>query len=87
MEMKRKPVVFNMQDPFQVKLLEHAEKQTNYSAYIKRLIQRDMEAPEYSSPTNPETLPYPASSSNEPETVWISVTAKGARFSPSLPKR
>jgi hypothetical protein len=40
---KRKGVVFNIQDPDQVKLYEHAEKRSNFSAYIKRLIQRDMD--------------------------------------------
>lgn len=39
----RKIVVFNLLDPYQSKLMEHIEKQSNFSAYIKRLIQRDME--------------------------------------------
>ncbi|MDP4087130.1 MAG: hypothetical protein Q8934_21440 [Bacillota bacterium] len=42
-EMKRCPVVFNLADPWQKKLYEHTQKFTNFSAYIKRLIQRDME--------------------------------------------
>jgi hypothetical protein len=75
MAMKRKPVVFNPDDPFQMKLLEYAESQTNYSSYIKRLIQRDMEASD-----SPSSSQFPSNANNEPETVWISLTAKGARF-------
>jgi hypothetical protein len=40
---KRKSVSFNLSDPDQKLLLLHALKRTNFSAYIKRLIQRDME--------------------------------------------
>ena len=39
----RKSVAFNHDDPDQLTLLEHAEKRPNFSGYIKRLIQRDME--------------------------------------------
>jgi hypothetical protein len=42
-EMKRKPVVFNLADDHQRKLYEHASRSTNFSYYIKSLIQRDME--------------------------------------------
>lgn len=38
-----KTVVFNPADPDQKKLIEHADKRPNFSAYIKRLIQRDMD--------------------------------------------
>lgn len=38
-----KPVCFNLDDPDQNRLFEHATKRHNFSAYIKRLIQRDME--------------------------------------------
>lgn len=41
--MKRRPVVFNEKDPHQKRLLEHSNKYTNFSAYIKSLIQRDMD--------------------------------------------
>lgn len=41
-ELKRKSVCFNVVDPDQKKLLEHAEKRTNFSNYIKRLIERDI---------------------------------------------
>jgi hypothetical protein len=34
----------NIIDPFQKKLWDHANKHTNVSAYIKGLIQRDMES-------------------------------------------
>ncbi|MFS0776276.1 hypothetical protein ABC255_09740 [Neobacillus sp. 3P2-tot-E-2] len=38
-----KTVSFNVLDPYQVKMKEHAEQFPNFSGYIKRLIQRDME--------------------------------------------
>jgi hypothetical protein len=40
---KRCPVAFNLADPFQKKLYDHTQTFTNFSAYIKALIQRDME--------------------------------------------
>lgn len=43
MKMVRAGVVFNVDDPDQKKLWEHARKRPNFSGYIKRLIQRDME--------------------------------------------
>lgn len=43
MHIVRKPVAFNIEDPDQLALYEHAMKRTNFSAYVKRLIQRDME--------------------------------------------
>lgn len=42
--MKIKSIAFNELDPDQARLLAHAEKRTNFSAYVKRLIQRDMES-------------------------------------------
>lgn len=41
--MARKCVAFNTSDPDQAKLLSHADMRPNFSGYIKRLIQRDME--------------------------------------------
>jgi hypothetical protein len=41
---KRKGVVFNISDPDQVKLFNHAMSRSNFSAYVKRLIQRDMDS-------------------------------------------
>ena len=38
-----KSVSFNVQDPDQKAMLEHAGKRPNFSGYVKRLIQRDME--------------------------------------------
>jgi hypothetical protein len=38
-----KAVSFNITDPDQQKLLEHALKRKNFSAYMKRLIQRDID--------------------------------------------
>lgn len=42
-DMKNKAVSFNLLDPDQLKLYEHAMKRKNFSAYIKRLIQRDID--------------------------------------------
>jgi hypothetical protein len=42
---KRPAVVFNLADEYQRKLYEHAMKSTNFSYYMKTLIQRDMEKP------------------------------------------
>lgn len=38
-----KGVSFNLSDPDQIKLYKHAMERTNFSSYVKRLIQRDME--------------------------------------------
>ncbi len=38
-----KSVSFNVLDPDQAELLAHAEKRPNFSGYVKRLIQRDLE--------------------------------------------
>ncbi|MCM3489057.1 hypothetical protein [Alkalihalophilus marmarensis] len=40
---KTKSVAFNLSDPYEEQLLEHTKQFTNFSSYIKRLIQRDME--------------------------------------------
>ncbi len=40
---KTKGVAFNLVDPFQKKMFEYASSFPNFSAYVKRLIQRDME--------------------------------------------
>lgn len=37
-------VCFNVLDPDQRRLFEHAIKRSNRSGYVKRLIQRDMDA-------------------------------------------
>lgn len=44
-----KSVAFNTLDPDQRKMLEHAKERTNFSSYIKRLIQRDLDG----VPTSP----------------------------------
>ncbi len=41
-----KSVAFNIDDPDQRAMLEHTKKRPNFSGYIKRLIQRDMEGGE-----------------------------------------
>lgn len=42
MGMKTKGVAFNLDDPDQAELYEWAMSRTNFSAYMKRLIQADM---------------------------------------------
>jgi hypothetical protein len=42
-DISNKSVSFNMMDPYQVKMKDYAEQFPNFSGYIKRLIQRDME--------------------------------------------
>lgn len=39
----RRTIAFNIDDPDQLMMLQHADKRQNFSAYGKRLIQRDME--------------------------------------------
>ncbi|MET3696637.1 hypothetical protein SAMN05877753_103118 [Bacillus oleivorans] len=38
-----KSVAFQLEDPMEAKLYEHAMKNKYFSTYVKRLIQRDME--------------------------------------------
>ncbi|SMQ76013.1 hypothetical protein SAMN05444673_2613 [Bacillus sp. OV166] len=42
-EIRNKSVSFNLVDPFQKQMKDYAEQYPNFSAYVKRLIQRDME--------------------------------------------
>lgn len=42
MKLKRRSVVFNLDDDAQKKLYYHTMLYTNFSAYIKWLIERDM---------------------------------------------
>lgn len=38
-----KSVAFNVADPYELKLINHLHNYPNFSGYVKRLIQRDME--------------------------------------------
>lgn len=38
-----KSISFNIVDPFEKQLLDHSKQYSNFSVYVKRLIQRDME--------------------------------------------
>ena len=40
---KVKSVAFNLYDPYESRLYDHAKQHKVFSAYVKRLIQRDME--------------------------------------------
>lgn len=42
-EIVNRTVSFNILDPLQEQLYKHTKKYTNYSAYVKSLILRDME--------------------------------------------
>lgn len=42
-QIKVKSIAFNIDDPHQYKLFTHSTNTTNFSSYIKSLIQRDME--------------------------------------------
>ena len=42
-EIVSKAVTFNVLDPDQKELLEHSMQRKNFSGYVKRLIQRDLE--------------------------------------------
>lgn len=42
-DIKNKSVSFNLIDPFQKQMMEFVDQYPNFSAYVKRLIQRDME--------------------------------------------
>lgn len=42
-QMKNKAVAFNLLDPDEKKLFDHAMQRVNFSKYMKRLIQRDMD--------------------------------------------
>lgn len=41
-DIKRRPVAFNLSDPDEKRLHDHADKRKNFSRYVKSLIQRDM---------------------------------------------
>ncbi len=41
-QIKVKSIAFNLADPHQLKLFNHSTNTTNFSSYIKSLIQRDM---------------------------------------------
>lgn len=49
-------VCFNVLDPFQKALFDHASGHTNRSGYVKRLIQRDMEGGSTASHSAPQKV-------------------------------
>lgn len=53
MMIKRKSVAFNERDPDQAAMLKHAAKRSNFSAYVKRLIYRDMAGAQVQTPEQP----------------------------------
>ncbi|MDP5274369.1 hypothetical protein [Chengkuizengella axinellae] len=57
---KVKSMSFNLADPYEKELNEHAKKFTNFSGYVKRLIQRDMEgnAIHFHQPKQQEVTTY-----------------------------
>jgi hypothetical protein len=63
---KVRPVSFSLDDPFEVRLNEHADKQKNFSKYVKRLIAWDMERGGPSMPANtPPTMAFMESDKND----------------------
>jgi hypothetical protein len=56
-DLKRKAVVFNMADPYQKTLHDYTLLFPNFSAYIKRLIQRDMEGGQIKQKASVENEP------------------------------
>ena len=44
MSMKTRGVAFNLEDPDQKQQYDHTLQFKNFSAYVKRLIQRDMDS-------------------------------------------
>jgi hypothetical protein len=56
MGMKTKGVAFNMDDPDQKELFEYAMERTNFSAYVKRLIQSDRDSKRRKATGNPVVL-------------------------------
>lgn len=59
-------IVFNLGDPDQKKMYEHVKSRTNFSAYMKRLIQRDMDSVTAPPLFRQDTAVSPAPK-NEPE--------------------
>ncbi len=59
-----KSVSFNVLDPYQMEMKKHTEQYPNFSAYIKRLIQRDMEDGTKKAPTPTVTNRIGASALN-----------------------
>lgn len=48
-----KSVSFNVSDPFQQQMKDYTEQFPNFSGYVKRLIQRDMENGIKKTPSHP----------------------------------
>ena len=55
-KMVRKSVAFNPSDPDQAAMLKHAGARSNFSAYVKRLIYRDMAGAVREEPKNNSTM-------------------------------
>lgn len=54
--MKTKGVAFNLDDPDQKELFEYASERTNFSYYVKSLIQADRDAKRRKATGNPVVL-------------------------------
>lgn len=57
--MKTKGVAFNLDDPDQNEMFKYALSRPNFSSYIKRLIQRDMEKQIVPKPHEQKREPMP----------------------------
>lgn len=54
---KVQSISFNLEDPFEKELLEHAMTKGFFSKYVKRLIQRDKEFQLFTSPMQMDDKP------------------------------
>jgi len=62
-QLKNEAVVFNLEDPDQYLLWKHLKSRTNVSAYLKRLIQRDMEGGVTQTESQPTSIDQDAAES------------------------
>lgn len=64
---KHKTIVFNLDDADQYILYEHSMKRSNFSSYVKRLIQRDVDGYMFiKAQNNEEARSIKAPSNNKP---------------------
>ncbi|GGD07645.1 hypothetical protein [Pontibacillus salipaludis] len=78
----RRSVSFNSEDPDQAALLDHASKRKNFSGYVKRLIQRDMERggqAEIKAEVKPEAKSAPIKVAVTGKTRWVNDGSRGIK--------
>ncbi|WP_345242519.1 hypothetical protein [Pontibacillus salipaludis] len=75
----RRSVSFNSEDPDQKALLDHASKRKNFSGYVKRLIQRDMERSEAQEEVKAEAKSAPIKVAVTGKTRWVNDGSRGIK--------